>query len=227
MSTEYHKKEAKTLLVVLLSAVAMVVEIIFGIITNSMALFADGIHMGAHVLAIGLSWLAYVFVRRVSNSDKFNGNSNKILSLSGYSSGLFLLLFSIGIMFEATVRLFNPVEIVYKEAMIVACIGLVINIVSAFFLHHHHEDSDHNIRAAYIHVIADALTSLSAILGLLAAMIWDLPFIDAIIAILSAMVVIKWSIGILKDSGSILLDIETVQKVNNCGVEDINHHHIT
>lgn len=227
MSTEYHKKEAKTLWVVLLSAVAMVVEIIFGIITNSMALFADGIHMGAHVLAIGLSWLAYVVVRRVSNSDKFNGNSNKILSLSGYSSGLFLLLFSIGIIFEATVRLFNPVEIVYKVAMIVACIGLVINIVSAFFLHHHHEDSDHNIRAAYIHVIADALTSLSAILGLLAAMIWDLPFIDAIIAILSAMVVIKWSIGILKDSGSILLDLETVQKVNNSGVEHINHHHIT
>ena len=117
MSTEYHKKEAKTLWVVLLSAVAMVVEIIFGIITNSMALFADGIHMGAHVLAIGLSWLA--------------------------------------------------------------------------------------------------------------AMIWDLPFIDAIIAILSAMVVIKWSIGILKDSGSILLEIETVQKVNNSGVEHINHHHIT
>ena len=224
MSEKHHKKESKTLLVVLLSAVAMVVEITFGIITNSMGLLSDGIHMGSHVLAIGLSWLAYVFFRQLSNSDKFKGNSNKILSLSGFSSGLFLLFFSFGIMFEATTRLINPIDIAYKEAMMVACIGLVVNIASAFILHHKDEESDHNIRAAYIHVVADALTSLSAIFGLLCAMIWDLPFIDAIAAIISSIIIIKWSIGLLKDSGSVLLDIKIKNKACN-GIGHGHHHH--
>ena len=205
---EKHQHEKKTLWVVLLTAVTMVVEIIFGITTKSMALLADGIHMGSHVLAIGLSWLAYVIVRKVSKSKKFNGNSEKILSLSGYSSGLMLLIFAVVIMVEAIERFFNPADIVYKEAILVACIGLVVNIASVFLLHHHHEHSDHNIKAAYLHVIADALTSLSAILGLIAAMIWDIPFIDTIAAIISSLVIIKWSVGLLKDSGSVLLDIK-------------------
>lgn len=203
-----HQHEKKTLWVVLLTAITMVVEIVFGITTKSMALLADGIHMGSHVLAIGLSWMAYVIVRRVSKSEKFKGNSDKILSLSGYSSGLMLLIFAIVIMVEAVQRFYNPVDIVYKEAILVAIIGLVVNIASAFLLHHDHEHSDHNIKAAYLHVIADALTSLSAILGLVAAMIWDIPFIDTIAAILSSLVIIKWSIGLLKDSGKVLLDIE-------------------
>lgn len=216
-----HKHEKKTLWVVLLTAITMVVEIIFGIATNSMALLADGIHMGSHVLAIGLSWLAYVIVRRVSKSGKFNGNSDKILSLSGYSSGLMLLIFAIVIMVEAVERFFNPADIVYKEAIFVAIIGLVVNVVSAFLLHHKHEHSDHNIRAAYLHVIADALTSLSAILGLTAAMIWDIPFIDTIAAIISSFVIIKWSIGLLKDSGKVLLDINGTDHSKH----HVDHHH--
>lgn len=202
------KHESKTLWVVLLTAVTMVVEIIFGLTTNSMALLADGIHMGSHVLAIGLSWVAYIIVRRVSKNGKFKGNSNKILSLSGYSSGLLLLIFAVVIMSEAIHRFYNPVDIVYKEAILVAIIGLIVNIASAFILHHKHEHSDHNIRAAYLHVIADALTSVSAILGLTAAMIWDIPFIDTIAALISSFVIIKWSVGLLKDSGKVLLDIE-------------------
>lgn len=186
----------------------MVVEIIYGLTTKSMALLADGIHMGSHVLAIGLSWLAYVIVRRVSKNKKFTGNSGKILSLSGYSSGLMLLIFALVIMVEAVQRFFNPVDIVYKEAILVATIGLAVNIGSAFLLHHEHEHSDHNIRAAYLHVIADALTSLSAIIGLIAAMVWDIPFIDTIAAIISSFVIIKWSVGLLKDSGKVLLDVE-------------------
>lgn len=200
--------ENKTMWVALLTAITMVVEIIFGLTTKSMALLADGIHMGSHVLAIGLSWIAYIIVRRVSKSEKFNGNSDKILSLSGYSSGLMLLIFAIVIMVEAIQRLYNPVDIVYKEAILVAIIGLLVNIASAFILHHKHEHSDHNIRAAYLHVIADALTSVSAILGLTAAWIWDIPFIDTIAAIISSLVIVKWSIGLLKDSGKVLLDIE-------------------
>ncbi len=200
--------EIKTMWVVLLTAVTMVVEIIFGMTTKSMALLADGIHMGSHVLAIGLSWLAYVIVRKVSKSNKFTGNSDKILSLSGYSSGLMLLIFAIVIIVEAVQRFYNPMTIAYKEAILVAIIGLIVNIASAFILHHKHEHSDHNIRAAYLHVIADALTSVSAILGLTAAWIWDIPFIDTIAALISSFVIIKWSVGLLKDSGKVLLDID-------------------
>ena len=193
--------------VVLLTAVTMVIEIMFGITTRSMALLADGIHMGSHVLAIGLSWVAYIIVRKVSQNEKFSGSSDKILSLSGYSSGLLLLIFAIVIIVEAVQRFMNPVDIIYKEAIIVAGIGLLVNILSAILLHHEHEHSDHNIRAAYLHVLADALTSLSAILGLTAAMIWDIPFIDAVAAIISSLVIVRWSIGLLKDSGKALLDI--------------------
>ncbi len=213
-----HKHERKTFWVVLLTAVTMAVEIFFGLTTKSMALLADGIHMGSHVLAIGLSWLAYVFVRKVSKSKSFTGNSDKILSLSGYSSGLMLLIFAVVIMVEAIERLYNPQDIVYKEAILVAIIGLVVNIASVFLLHHDHEHSDHNIRAAYMHVIADALTSLSAIIGLTAAMLWDIPFIDTIAALISSVVIIKWSVGLLKDSGASLLDMEKSEHSHN-------HHH--
>ena len=132
MSEHKHTHENKTMWVVLLTAVTMVVEIIFGLTTKSMALLADGIHMGSHVLAIGLSWAAYIIVRKASKSEKFTGTPNKILSLSGYSSGLMLLIFAIVIMVEAIERLYNPVDIVYKEAILVAIIGLVVkfNIVS-------------------------------------------------------------------------------------------------
>ncbi len=210
-----YKHEKKTMWVVLLTAITMVVEVLYGITTKSMALLADGIHMGSHVLAIGMSWIAYIIVRKVSKSDKFNGNSDKILSLSGYSSGLMLLIFAVVIVFEAVQRFYNPVTIVYKEAILVAIIGLVVNIASAFLLHHDHEHSDHNIKAAYLHVIADALTSLSAILGLIAAMIWDIPFIDTIAALLSSFVIIRWSISLLKDTGRTLLDMEHAHKGNS------------
>ncbi len=216
--TEHKKKyEKKTMWVVLLTAVTMVVEIIFGLTTKSMALLADGIHMGSHVLAIGLSWVAYIIVRKVSKNEKFKGDSNKILSLSGYSSGLMLLIFAVVIMVEAIQRFYNPVDIIYREAILVATIGLAVNIASAFLLHHDHEHSDHNIKAAYLHVIADALTSVSAILGLTAAMIWDIPFIDTIAALISSFVIIKWSVGLLKDSGKVLLDMEHSH--------DGHHHH--
>ncbi|MDF1549908.1 MAG: cation diffusion facilitator family transporter [Bacteroidales bacterium] len=216
MSVNKSKQENKTKWVVVLTAATMIVEIVFGLTTKSMALLADGIHMGSHVLAIGLSWIAYIFVRKVDKSEKFKGDSDKILSLSGYSSGLILLIFAFVIMSEAIQRMLNPQVINYIDAIYVAISGLIVNIVSAFILHHKHEDSDHNIRAAYLHVIADALTSLTAILGLIAALIWDITYIDAIAAIISSFVIIKWSIGLLKDSGKDLLDMEN---------EHHHHHH--
>jgi len=218
MSEKKHNHESNTMWVVVLTAITMVIEVIFGLTTKSMALLADGIHMGSHVFAIGLSWIAYVIVRKVSKSEKFAGNSDKILSLSGYTSGLMLLIFAIVILVEAIERLYNPLEIVYKQAILVAIIGLIVNVISALLLHHDHEHSDHNIRAAYLHVLADALTSLSAILGLTAAMIWDILFIDTIAAVVSSLVIVKWSIGLLRDSGSVLLDIK--QKHDSRG-----HHH--
>ena len=208
MEDQIRKHESKTLWVVLLTAVTMVVEIVFGISTKSMALLADGIHMSSHVLAIGLSWFAYVMVRKLSQNSNFSGNTAKILSLSGYTSGILLFVFAIYIVVEAIGRLYSPVTIAYNEAIVVACVGLAVNVASAFLLHHDHEHSDHNIKAAYLHVIADALTSLSAIGGLIAAMVWDIPFIDTIAALISSAVIVKWAFGLLRDTGKALLDIK-------------------
>lgn len=172
-----------------------------------MALLADGIHMGSHVLAIGLSWLAYVIVRRITSAGTFSGDSKKILSLSGYSSGLMLLIFALAIFVQAIQRIFNPSVIHYKEAIMVAVIGLLVNITCAFILHPEHEHSDHNIKAAYLHVLSDALTSITAILGLTVAMIWNIVWFDSLAAIIGSFVIIRWSVGLLKDSGKVLLDI--------------------
>jgi len=206
--TAAEKFEKKTLWVVLLTAVTMVVEIATGLATHSMALLADGIHMGSHVLAIGLSWLAYVFVRKVSSNEKYNLSSDRILSLSGYTSGLLLLIFALFIIIQAVERFINPLHIEFRQAIIVAFIGLAVNIVSAFLLHHDHGESDHNIKAAYLHVIADAVTSVSAIMGLTAAMIWNISYVDTIAAIISSLVIIKWALGLLKVSGKVLVGLK-------------------
>lgn len=190
---------------VILTAVTMVVEVIAGWLTGSMALLADGIHMGSHVLAIGLSWAAYVLVERLSANPAFTGNKEKVLTLSGYTSGLILLIFAGMIIAGAVGRFVNPRVIEYKEAIMVAFIGLGVNIFSAFLLHHDHEERDNNIRAAYIHVLADAITSVAAILGLITAMIWGLPYVDAIAALISSAVIIKWSLELLRDSGRELI----------------------
>lgn len=203
--TPFEKFEKKTKWVVLLTAVAMVFEIVTGLATGSMALLADGIHMGSHVLAIGLSWIAYVFVRKVSDNSKYNDTTDKILSLSGYTSGLILLIFAVFIIVQAVKRFIEPVHIEYNEAIVVAFAGLIVNIVSALLLHHDKAESDNNIKAAYLHVIADAVTSVSAILGLTAAMIWNITYVDTIAALISSMVIIKWAVGLLKESGKVLI----------------------
>jgi cobalt-zinc-cadmium efflux system protein len=209
MDTDKRSRfEKKTRMVVFLTAITMAVEIFFGLRTHSMALLADGIHMASHVLALGLSWIAYIVVRRIENQNRFKGDSNKILSLSGYSSGLMLLIFAFVILVEAVQRIINPSLILFREAILVATIGLAVNIASAFILHHDNEQSDHNIRAAYLHVIADALTSITAIVGLTAALIWNIIWLDAVVGMLGSFVIIKWSITLMNDSGSDLLDVK-------------------
>lgn len=203
-----QKNEIRTKWVVVLTFVTMLVEIFYGITTGSMALLADGIHMGSHVLAIGISWIAYILVRKADANGNFKGDSHKILSLSGFTSSILLFMFALFIIIEATERYLNPIEIKYSEAIIVAIIGLIVNIASAFILHHDSEHSDHNIKGAYLHVLADALTSVGAIGGLIVAMIWELQFIDVLVAVISSMIIIKWAIGLLKATGKELLDVE-------------------
>ena len=199
--------EKKTAFVVLFSAATMVLEIFFGLFSNSMALFADGIHMGSHVLAIGLSWGAYILVRRLEKKHADNVDKDKVLSLSAYTSGVLLLMFALFIIVEAAERFFSPsVEIRYVEAMIVAAIGMVLNIICAFVLHekHGHEHEDYNRHSAYLHVLADALTSLGAIFGLICAMIWEITWIDTIVALVCSLVIIRWAKNLLFDTGKAL-----------------------
>lgn len=203
---EQRKKERKTAFVVLFSLVTMVLEVVVGLFSNSMALLADGIHMGSHVLAIGLSWGAYVLVRHLENRKNSNVDGKKILSLSAFTSGILLLLFALFIIIEAGERFFTPtVEIQYKEALIVAVVGIVVNVICAIVLHEKKEHSDHNSHSAYLHVLADALTSVGAIIGLVCAMIWDITWIDTAVALISSLVIIRWAKSLLFETGKELV----------------------
>ena len=212
---EKSQGEKKTAFVVLFSATTMVLEIIFGLYSKSMALLADGIHMGSHVLAIGLSWGAYVLVRHLQKKKPNNVDNDKVLSLSAYTSGVLLLIFALFIIVEAIERFINPVgEIRYIEAMIVAVVGMIVNLICALVLHekhehkhghsHGHEHEDYNRHSAYLHVLADALTSLGAIFGLICAMIWNITWIDTLVAFICSIVIVRWAKKLLLDTGRVL-----------------------
>ena len=203
--TVKSRGEKRTAFVVAFSAVTMVLEIAIGLFSNSMALLADGIHMGSHVLAIGLSWGAYVLVRRLQKKDTCGVDGDKVLSLSAYTSGVLLLIFALFIVVEAVERFFVPrVEIRYVEAMVVAVVGMVVNIVCAFVVHDRHGHDDYNSHSAYLHVVADALTSLGAIFGLLCAMLWDIVWIDTAVAFACSLVIVRWAKNLLFDTGRVL-----------------------
>ncbi|WP_316931132.1 cation diffusion facilitator family transporter [Bacteroides timonensis] len=209
------KEEKKTAFVVFFSAATMVLEIFFGLFSNSMALLADGIHMGSYVLAIGLSWGAYVLVRHLQKRKNNRADSEKILSLSAYTSGILLLVFALFIVVEAVERFFTPlVEIKYVEAMIVAVIGIVVNIICAVILHEKHGEGDYNSHSAYLHVLADALTSLGAIFGLICAMIWNIIWIDTVVALVCSLVIIRWAKKLLLDTGKSLTAKSQQMKFN-------------
>ena len=206
---EKSQDEKKTAFVVLFSAVIMVLEIFFGLFSNSMALLADGIHMGSHVLAIGLSWRAYVLVRHLKRKQADNIDSEKVLTLAAYTSGVLLLLFAIFIIVEAVERFFVPnLEIRYLEAMVVAAIGLIVNIICALVLHDKSGHDDYNRHSAYLHVLADALTSIGAIFGLICAMIWNITWIDTIGALICSAGIIRWATRMLFDTSKILITKE-------------------
>jgi len=210
--TEHHDHsdthESKTRIVVILTAVTMVAEIAFGYWTNSMALLADGYHMASHVLALGLSWLAYFFARRFAQSEKFSFKKEKLLALSGFTSALVLQIIAVVMAVQSVGRLLHPLTIKFGEAIFVAAIGLVVNIVSAIILHHKHEHSDDNIRSAYLHVLADGLTSLTAIIALTVGMFFDLYSLDAIGGIISSVVITKWAVELISHSGQELIEFK-------------------
>ena len=200
-----HKNETRSKLVVLITAVTMVLEIFFGYWTNSMALLADGWHMATHVFALALTWLAYFVARKYANTEKYTFDGKKLLSLSGFVSAVSLLVVAVFISIESVSRLLNPLEIQFREAIIVAVLGLIVNLVSAFVLHGGHDD-DHNIRAAYFHVLADALTSIAAIFALTAGIIWKIYWLDCVVGIVGAIVITKWALSLMWNAGLELVD---------------------
>lgn len=202
---ERTSQEKRTAFVVVFTFVMMLVEVVVGLLSHSMALFADGVHMGSHVLVIGLNWAAYVLVRRLESKGTTQYDSDKILNLSAFTSGIFLILMAVFIIVEAIERLTSNEGILnYGFALGTAIVGLIANSISASVLHGHHGTTDYNSRAAYLHVLSDALTEIGAIIGLLCAMFWNITWIDSLVAVVSAIVVLRWAKRLLWDTGRAL-----------------------
>ncbi|WPB57668.1 CDF family Co(II)/Ni(II) efflux transporter DmeF [Xylophilus sp. GOD-11R] len=220
--------ERKTRWAVLLTAAMMVVEIAGGWFYNSMALLADGWHMSSHALALGLSVAAYAAARRYAGDSRFAFGTWKIEILGGYSSAILLLMVAGLMLFQSVERLISPAAIHYEQAIGIAAIGLVVNLACAWLLHdgHHHghehghghpHDHGHtqghghedlNLRSAYMHVLADAATSVLAIVALFGGMWWGAAWLDPVMGIVGAGLVAVWAVGLLRDAGRVLLDAE-------------------
>ncbi|ASO30600.1 cation transporter [Vibrio anguillarum] len=212
------QNEKRTFYVLLLTLVTMVAEIISGTIFGSMALLADGWHMGTHAAAFCITLFAYRYARKHAHSEKFSFGTGKVSVLGGYTSAIALGIVALLMVVESVHRLFNPEAIQFNEAIIVAIIGLLVNLVSMLLLHdnhhhdhnhdhdHHHHHHDHNLRAAYLHVLADALTSLLAIVALLFGKYYGWNWLDSVVGIVGATVIAKWTIGLIKQTSPILLD---------------------
>ncbi len=212
-SHEINKNnEKRTLSVIIFTLIAMIAEIAYGYYTNSMALLADGFHMGTHALALGLTLIAYILERKLANSQHFKNGTNKIGTLAGFTSSLFLGLTGFGIIFEAFERFINPLSIMFEEAILVAVIGLIVNVICIFIMETKHDkknsNSDYNYKAAYYHILADALTSILAISALLAGKIFGIIYLDSLIGILGGILILKWAYNLIKESSKILIDME-------------------
>ena len=219
--------------VIIINAFVMVAEIAAGMIFGSMALTADGWHMGTHILALGISLLAYHFASKYMQDARFAFGTWKIEILGSYTSAILLGVAGVSMCFAAVERLIKPVPIQYDHALIVAVAGLVVNIIGAFILggndshHHDHQKHSHkhehdhapgahtrhhlhdlNMRAAYIHILTDALTSVFAIAALACAKYFGWVFIDPVAGIVGGILILRWTVGLLKASGGILLDRE-------------------
>lgn len=234
LGDNHQRNERRTWLVIALTATMMVVEIVAGTIYGSMALVADGWHMSTHAAAMLIAALAYLYARRNARNPRFTFGTGKVGDLAGFASAVILALIALLIGWESLVRLQNPIPISFGQAIAVAVLGLGVNLLSAWLLkddhdqhghghghghrheHHAHDHAephrggyarDNNLRAAYLHVLADALTSVLAIVALLAGSVYGWIWMDPLMGIVGALVIARWSWGLVKDSGSVLLDV--------------------
>lgn len=231
LSASHDANARRTLWVVALTAIMMVGEIFAGYLTGSMALLADGFHMATHAGALGVAAAAYSYAKRHSANERFSFGTGKVGDLAGFASALVLGIVALGIGAESVLRLFQPIRVAFGEATVIAIIGLGVNIASAFLLsdsHSHAHDHDHghahgghkhsakgqdnNLRSAYFHVLADALTSVLAIAALLAGRYLGWIWLDPVMGIVGAVVIARWSWSLMQATASVLLD-ETDQHV--------------
>ncbi|WP_448646479.1 CDF family Co(II)/Ni(II) efflux transporter DmeF [Pseudomonas mohnii] len=220
LGASHDENARRTLWVVVLTFVMMIGEITAGYMTGSMALLADGFHMATHAGALGIAAAAYGFARRNANNARYSFGTGKVGDLAGFASAMVLGLVSIAIAGESILRLFQPTTVAFTEATVIAVVGLAVNIVSAFLLagdhghhdhghshdHGHHHHHDNNLRSAYLHVLADALTSILAIAALLAGRYLGWVWLDPAMGIVGAIVIAKWAVGLMRDSAAVLLD---------------------
>jgi cation diffusion facilitator family transporter len=229
--------EKRTLIVVIITFVTMIAEILFGWISNSMALLADGWHMGTHAFALGISLIAYIAARKYAKDETFTFGTWKIEILGAYTSAVVLGIVGLIMIFSSVERIINPLNIYYNQALFVAVLGLLVNLVCAIILnssghahehaHHHHGEDKHshsnhdhedlNLKSAYLHVVADAVTSVLAIIALLGAKYFNFIWLDPFIGIVGACLIMRWSFLLLKETGGILLERE----INNPIADEI------
>lgn len=219
--------ESRTLIVIAITIVMMVVEITAGVKYGSMALLADGLHMASHAVALGIAAIAYVYARRYAKDQKFSFGTGKVNALGGFTGAVLLAIFTCYMAFESVLRLINPVDIGYNQAIFVAVLGLIVNGLSVFILgegehehgHHHAEKHkhhhDHNLRSAYLHVMADALTSMLAIVALLTAKFFGWVWMDPIMGLVGAVLIARWSYGLLRATSAVLLDCQAAQSIQS------------
>jgi cation diffusion facilitator family transporter len=223
LGERHDRHERRTWFVVGLTAAMMVAEIVGGTIFGSMAVVADGWHMSTHAGALAIAALAYRFARRHARDPRFTFGTGKVGELAAFSSAVILALIAGLIGYEAVSRLFAPVPIHFTEAIWLAAIGLAVNLTSAWLLfdhdhHHGHDDHDHshenhhhshdtNIRAAYVHVLADAMTSVLAIIALSCGLAFGWVWMDPLMALVGVCVILSWSFGLIRTAGTVLLDM--------------------
>ncbi len=229
-SVKNEKGERRTKYVLILTAITMIVEILAGSIFGSMALLADGWHMGTHVAAFMITIFAYRYARKHADNPAYAFGTGKVSVLGGFASAVALAVVALVMLIESLQRIIDPHTIQFNEAIAVASLGLLVNVISAFLLkddHHHHDHGDHhhhhdhNLRAAYLHVLADALTSLLAIIALVSGKYFGWDWLDPIMGIVGAVIITRWSYGLLKQTSPILLDGSIEQEYQSAITEAI------
>ena len=208
-----RRNEIKVLLVISFTIFAMVCEIAFGYITNSMSLLAQGYHISVHVLTLGLTYIAYVLARKLKNSPKFGNGTYKIGVLAGYTSALILGFAGFKILFKAAERFINPSTIQFNEAIYVAIFAFVINFICIsimegnFHRHKKRKTKDYNYKAAYYHILSDVMVSILTIFALVIGKFFNCTYFDALTGILGAILIIIWAGKLIKNTVKILVDM--------------------